>query len=95
MDFDHVDFANERDPKKMERDKLARYRCEHCASLWDDRGRDHAVRLGKWVVRDDGRELKKVLRSDRPEKIGFHSPAWISPLNSLSKCAAASLLTRS
>ena len=91
MDFDHVDFAGERDHKKMERDKLARYRCEHCASLWDDRSRDHAVCLGKWVVRGDGRELKEVLRSDRPEKIGFHSPAWISPLNSLSKCAAAFL----
>lgn len=91
MDFEHVDFEGERDPERMERERLARYRCDACAALWDDRERDAAVRAGRWIVRGDGRTLKTVLREDRPARLGFHAPAWISPLNSLSKCAAAFL----
>ena len=91
MDFAHIDFAGERDPEVMERSRLARYRCDACAALWDDRDRDAAVRDGRWIVRGDGRSLKTVLREERPARLGFHSPAWISPLNPLSKCAAAFL----
>lgn len=91
MDFDHIFFGEERDPERMERLSLARYRCEGCAVLWEDRERDLAVRAGRWIARGDGRSLKAVLREDRPARVGFHSPAWISPLNSLSKCAAAFL----
>lgn len=91
MEFESIDFAGERDPEKMERDRLARYICSGCDVPWDDRLRDMAVRQGEWMVRDDGRSLARVLESDRPARVGFHSPAWISPLNSLSKCAAAFL----
>lgn len=91
MEFESIDFAGERDPEKMERDRLARYACSGCDVLWDDRLRDMAVRQGEWMVRDDGRPLARVLEVDRPARVGFHSPAWISPLNSLSKCAAAFL----
>ena len=93
MEFESIDFAGERDPEKMERERLARYVCSGCSCgvLWDDRLRDLAVRKGVWIVRDDGRTLQRVLDEDRPARVGFHSPAWISPLNSLSKCAAAFL----
>ena len=91
MEFESIDFAGERDPEKMERERLARYVCSGCGALWDDRLRDLAVRQGEWMVRDDGRPLARVLEIDRPARVGFHSPAWISPLNSLSKCAAAFL----
>ena len=91
MEFESIDFAGERDPEKMERERLARYVCSGCGVLWDDRLRDLAVRQGEWMVRDDGRPLARVLEIDRPARVGFHSPAWISPLNSLSKCAAAFL----
>lgn len=91
MEFDRIDFGGERDPEAMERQNIARYVCAACGVLWDDRKRDQAVRAGQWRARDDGRELFAYCRAERPKKIGFHSPAWISPLNSLSKCAAAFL----
>lgn len=91
MEFDRIDFNGERDPEVMERDRLARYACSRCGVLWDDRKRDQAVRSGSWQVRGDGRELMAYCQAERPAKIGFHSPAWISPLNSLSKCASAFL----
>ncbi|MGI6655248.1 MAG: terminase gpA endonuclease subunit [Desulfobulbus sp.] len=43
------------------------------------------------TVAPEGQSLETYLRAHRPERVGFHSPAWISPLNSLSKCAAAFL----
>jgi len=91
MEFDRIDFNGCRDPKQMLKENLARYACVACGSLWDDRKRDQAVRAGKHFARDDGRERTVYLREVRPEKVGFVSPAWISPLNSLSKCAAAFL----
>lgn len=91
MFFDHIDFMGERDPETMERTRPARYRCDACAVLWDDRDRNAAVQDGRWIVRGDGRTLKSVLHDQHPARIGFHVPAWISPLNSLSKCAAAFL----
>lgn len=91
MEFDRIDFNGERDPDRMLKEDVARYVCRGCGSLWDNRKRDQAVRAGKWFARDDGRERTVFLQEMRPKKVGFHSPAWISPLNSLSKCAAAFL----
>ncbi len=80
--------GEERDHKKIENEKLAWYECEHCAAKWSDHMRDRAVRHGQWRARKDGRELFKYLRQERPAKIGFHLPAWISPFVSLSESAA-------
>lgn len=57
----------------------------------DDAERERLITAGEWQCQPVGLELMAYLRKHRPEKIGFHSPAWISPLNSLSKCAAAFL----
>ena len=72
---------------EIESKKLAWYECEHCAGRWSDYQRDIACRHGEWRAKNDGRELTAYLRREKPQKIGFHRPAWISPLVSLSKIA--------
>lgn len=100
MNFDGImkSFDKElTDPKEMERLKCAGYVCERCASIWDDLKRDRAVIAAMhtgWRARDDGRHLTDYLREENPEKICFHSPAWISPLISFSTIAAAWLRGR-
>jgi len=91
MKFDDIDFCGERDPIKMETEKIARYNCKHCGDTWDDYGRDQAVRQGQWRARKDElhRELMVYLTEERPKKICFHSPSWISHLVSLSDVAAS------
>ena len=79
---------DQRDPRKIIEGKLAYYACSHCGATWDDRKRDKASQGGIWFARDDGRELFAYLRAERPAKICFHSPAWISQLVSLSEAAA-------
>lgn len=86
----------ERDYQKIENGLLAWYECEHCLSHWSDHMRNLAVRNGEWRAKNagvtqnqlPGLELFKYLRQERPKKIGFHLPAWISPFVSLSECAA-------
>jgi len=80
-----------RDPEVVERDHLAWYQCAHCDEKWTDRKRDLAVRTGQWVEQKSGTELFAYLTANRPTKIGFHVPAWLSPFVSLSTCAAAFL----
>jgi len=67
---------------RIEREKLARYACGGCGSLWDDYARDRAVLAGLdfyfhgWKMRED---------VDGPVSAGFHFPSWISPFKSLSE----------
>ncbi|MBU0680118.1 MAG: phage terminase large subunit family protein [Proteobacteria bacterium] len=82
---------DERDPETIEAKKLAWYVCEHCHGHWADFSRDMAVRGGQWRAKNDGRELFEYLRAERPKKIGFHIPSWLSRFVSLSKVAAAFL----
>ncbi|BDD88717.1 terminase gpA endonuclease subunit [Desulfofustis limnaeus] len=102
MEFDRIRFGAERDPQRVLEEKLARYVCGQCGSEWDDRARNKALQDGRWAARDrerdpkrtpvpvwdEGRELFAWLRRHRPERICFHSPAWISQLVSLSECAS-------
>lgn len=77
------------DPDELEKKHAAYYVCPLCGSVWDDARRDLAVRHGRWIARDDGRELFEYLESELPLKIAFHMPAWLSWLVSLSEIAAA------
>ena len=70
-----------RDPRKVERRRLAGYQCCVCGMTWDDHLRNQAVRDGKWVS-DSPNPV------ERPTVIGFHLPSWYSPFVSLSKVAA-------
>lgn len=61
---------------------------------WYARNEAERTRLtlaGEWMGQPVGLRLDRYLAQHRPSKVGFHSPAWISPLNSLAKCAAAFL----
>ncbi len=87
----------ERDPRRIESQDLARYQCDHCGALWDDHQRDRAVKAGEWRTRLDSeareagerpKSLRTVLEKDRPHRIGFHLPSWISPFVGLSQVAA-------
>ena len=75
----------------MTSQKLAWYECPHCNERWNDDQRDQAVRMSVWKERETGKELFACLRENRPAKIGFQIPAWISPFVSLSECAGAFL----
>ncbi len=91
MEFDSIKWPDdERDPERVENEKLAWYQCE-CGDKWTDHDRDKAVRTGMWIARNDGRKLNTYLQVERPRKIGFHTPAWLSPFVSLSEVAAAFL----
>lgn len=92
MDFDRIKWPSDiRDPETVLKDKLAWYECEHCGEHWDDEDRNKAVRNGQWVERDSGLELFAHLEQERPLKIAFHIPAWISYFVSLSAIAHAFL----
>jgi phage terminase large subunit GpA-like protein len=59
--------------------EMARYRCEHCDALWDDRDRRRAVAIGTWIP-------------DAPEKSSgrvksFHLNAIASPWTSMTTLA--------
>ena len=92
MQFERIKFpADCRDPERMETERLARYECAGCQAQWDDEDRNRAVRAGEWRERDSGVELFALLRRERPVKIGFHIPSWLSWFVSLSEVAAAFL----
>ncbi len=82
MEFDRISWGTTRDPREVVRKKLAKYYCTSCSMAWDDYGRDHAVRNGRWSAE------KPV---ERPVCVAFHLPAWYSPFVSLSDSAAAFL----
>lgn len=67
------------DPGRVRREKLARYKCAHCAYLWTDHMRDVAVAAGRW---------RAEAPVPRPRRIGFHLPAILSRAVSLSEIQA-------
>lgn len=82
---------DQRDAETVESKQLAYYVCEHCGAHWPDYVRDKAVRGGEWRAKECGRELFAYLKAERPKKIGFHIPSWLSRFVSLSKVAASFL----
>ncbi len=97
MSDKHIRFGDERDPQVIEENDLARYVFPCCGVVADDRIRIKALQRGTWHARgrkkgdEDGRELFTYLREEKPVKICFHSPGWISPLVSHAEIAAAFL----
>jgi len=104
MVHENVRFPeDQRDPEKIEEQKLAYYVCSHCGVQWDDRQRDRGLIVGEWFARlrnwkeerdkgnqwgHDPRPRKEYLFAERPKKVGFQSPGLISPLVSISEYAA-------
>lgn len=100
MTFDRIRWPKDiRDPRKIEKHKLAKYVCEQCEMGWDDSMRDQAVRAGRWVAyhHDNIWPFGKIRAMnpedvpDRPENVAFHLPSWCSPFVSLSSVAGAFL----
>lgn len=92
MEFSGIKWTEgERDPKAIEKSRDVWYECAGCGAHWDDAARNKAVRAGQWRDRKSGRPVAKALESDRPLKIGFHIPAWISPFVDMWECAVAFL----
>jgi len=80
MEFDSIAWpAKIRDPRIVQRRKLAKYACCNCKMEWDDYLRDKAVSMGKWVCE------KPV---GRPAAVAFLLPSWYSQFVSLSDVAA-------
>ena len=95
MVFDRIRWPeDERDPGRIESERLARYLCDGCDACWDDGDRRRAVAAGEWRERDSGLELSAHLKAFQPAKIGFHIPSWVSPFVSLSSPAAAFLMAQ-
>lgn len=81
MDKDNIVLVRqERDPAVIRHKRLARYRCANCGDMWTDSMRNKAVAAGRGVT------TSTVLR---PEVVGVHLPAWLSPQISLSAVLAA------
>jgi len=92
MTFEQIKWPEgERDPERVVSKGLAWYECPHCDQHWGDAERDRAVRAGEWRERESGRELFDYLQAQRPRKIGFHLPSWLSFFVSLNEPAAAFL----
>jgi len=92
MDFKYIRWPeDQRDPKSIEEGDLARYVFPCCGVQADDRQRIKALQQGMWHARNDGRELFAYLKAERPVKICFYSPGWVSPLVGNSEMAAAFL----
>ena len=92
MEFSRIawpgkDTAEEPKAEEVASRRLAWYACAHCGSCWNDAQRDLAVRAGEWREEKGGVPLKAYIEKERPRKIGFHVPAWLSYFVSLSEVA--------
>jgi phage terminase large subunit GpA-like protein len=54
MIWNNITWGDIRDPRKVLREKLARYNCKSCAMQWDDYMRDQAVLLAFQTMKDKG-----------------------------------------
>lgn len=82
MRLEQLRVPEDKKPEELEMEKSARYECPACGVQWDNRAREKAIRAGDWKTVTGGK-LK------RPEKIGFHIPAWICLDISLTEIAVA------
>mgnify|MGYP006279099127 CR=1 FL=1 len=81
-----------RDPKVVEEEGLAWAECPECGDQWDDDRRNLACLHGQWRAQDEEHtELFRYLKQNRPRKIGFHMPSWISRMVPLVTVAASFL----
>ncbi|MCK5617214.1 phage terminase large subunit family protein, partial [Candidatus Pacearchaeota archaeon] len=69
MNIEQLRWPEDKKIEEIENLKLGRYKCVHCGDIWDERKREKAIRAGSWVA-TKGQDL------ERPEKVGFHIPAW-------------------
>lgn len=78
-----------RDWRRVQDEKLARYRCMHCEAKWDDHARDMAVRMGEWRDPATGTEAMQWMLANHVPHVAFQYSALLSPAVPLSETAAA------
>lgn len=101
MEFDSIRWPSDiRDPRKIEKGRLARYVCTSCERGWDDSLRDMAVKACRWMPHRPDRDWpdndpapipEDEAAALRAQNIAFHLPSWYSPFISLSDVAGAFL----
>lgn len=81
--------SGETDPRLVRAQRLARYRCPECKYLWSDHTRDLAVAAGRWRPYrwTDAGFVPAPEVTDAASQ-GFHVPAILSRMVSLSAIAA-------
>ena len=88
MTFDKIRWPKDiRDPRKIEKKKLAKYICDKCEIAWNDSSRDQAVRAGRWEPYHHDKnwpfgEIRAMTEEEappRPENVALHLPSWYSP----------------
>jgi phage terminase large subunit GpA-like protein len=89
--------SGETDPGEIRRRNLARYRCPFCKWQWTDHIRDLAVKGGSWRAYRWSAEggFVRAPAVVRPMSVGFHIPAILSRMVSLSDLAARGLIAES
>ncbi|MGL1931740.1 MAG: phage terminase large subunit family protein [Desulfotalea sp.] len=84
------------DRLRIKSQKMGRYICQECGSLWDDNDRNKAIRRETWRLRlldedgdiksdEKGEEMFRYLLRVRPASIGWIEPSWMSYMVSLSE----------
>lgn len=94
MDFDLMAWPGKGTKDEMPAEdvlskKAAYYVCPHCGACWSDSDRDRAVRAGRWREKEGGMDMYDYIAAFKPQKVGFHVPAWLSYFVSLSEIARA------
>ncbi|MCK5682267.1 phage terminase large subunit family protein [bacterium] len=70
MKMEQLRWPEKHTPEELESQRAARYHCQHCDDIWDERRREMAIHTGAW-------RCTKGADLTRPGKVGFHIPAWI------------------
>ena len=83
MIWENITWGDTRDPRKVLREKLARYNCRACGMQWDDDLRNIAVRA---TMKTGWRADEPM---DRPRAVAYILPSWY--VLSMSEAVAAFL----
>jgi len=83
MIWEKITWGGTRDPRKVRREKLARYNCAACGMQWDDALRDQAV----LAAMNDGWRAEEPV--ERPRVVAFRLQSWY--VHSMSDSVAAFL----
>lgn len=70
MIWENISWGDTRDPRKVIREKLARYNCKACGMSWDDDMRNRAVLA---TMRNGWRCESPI---ERPRVVAFKLPSW-------------------
>jgi phage terminase large subunit GpA-like protein len=73
MVWENISWGKTRDPRKVLREKLARYNCKVCGMQWDDEMRDRAVLA---TMKNGWRPAEDAEPVARPRAVAFRLPSW-------------------